>query len=525
MGVLKRNLKPAYIGIALAAFVLTGARAGAVVGDISGTATDRAGTIIVFPKVIADGTRDTIIEITNTMNTDRAAHCAYVPGQGFCSLNTDIVCTPPPARVSGCPVVGEVCIPVPWTEVDFDIVLTAQQPTMWRVSTGRLADPSDPLNGNCEEELVPAPPPAPPVLRQTCPGLDPLDIPPAPGQPFRGQLICYETDSSGFPIAGNALKGEAILETLGFAPPQISQYNSINFEGDSDAVGEDIGDLALKLNSNEFNVCPDTIEFTNYAHLGTDQIANETGALCSGGGRCTGGDNPGAVCSLPAGAECLNGGVCVGPCPVRTEITFVPCTQNFELGVPIPTTVQIRAIDELEGSNSTAFDLNCWANLSLEDIAPGIFSVSRSEFYKTRIFTTPARRCLSGDIFFDPNADPRFFCATDADCGAGGVCGPQPGVLAVIEEFHDFDQSLLGNAAAGTAASNGHMIGQRAGICRNNGATCVDNADCAGGLCREGGGACATDGDCTGGTFDRCDICLIDEIVFAELPPPPPPPP
>jgi hypothetical protein len=515
MGVLKRNLWPAYLGIALAAFVLTGARAGAIVGDISGTATDRAGTIIIFPKVIADGQRDTIIQITNTMNTPRRAHCAYVPGQGFCSTNIDVVCTPPPARISGCPDPGELCLPVPWTEVDFDVALTAQQPTMWRASTGRLADPTDPLTGNCNEVLVPSP--VGDVLRQTCPGLDPLDIPPAPGQPFRGQLICYETDESGFPMAGNALKGEAILESLGVEPPQVSQYNSINIEGDSDAMNENVMDLALKLNSNEFNVCPDVIEFNNYAHLGSDPISLDApNGLCNDGGICTGGNNPGTPCTLSSnGAEC-DGGSCVGPCPVRTEITFVPCTQNFELGVPIPTTVQVRAIDELEASNSTAFELNCWANLSLEDIGPGIFSPNRSDFFKTRIFVSEGRdRCVAGDIFSNPNADPRYLCDTDADCGAGGVCGPAPGVLAVVEEFHEHDASLLNGGVPGTAAANVHMIGQRRGICRVSGNLCSDNGDCGGnGLCRDSGAACTNDGNCNNSELDRCDICLIDEVVF-----------
>lgn len=511
MGVLKRNLMPAYLALALAAFVFTGARAGAIVGDISGTATDRAGTIIMFPKVIADGERDTIIQITNTMNTERRAHCAYVPGQGFCSTSTDVVCNPPPARVSGCPA-GELCLPVPWTEVNFDIILTAQQPTMWRVSTGRLADPTDPLNGNCTELLVTGD-----VLRQSCPGLDPLDIPPAPGQPFRGQLICYETDDSGFPMAGNALKGEAILETLGASPPQVSQYNSINIEGDSDATNEDVGDLALKLNSNEFNVCPDFIEFNNYAHLGSDPIALDApNGLCNTGGICTGGTNPGTTCTLPGGTECLDGGTCVGPCPVRTEVTFVPCTQNFEIGVPIPTTVQVRAIDELEASNSTAFELTCWANLSLEDIGPGIFSPSRSDFYKTRIFVSEGRdRCIAGSIFSDPDADPRYLCNTDADCGTGGVCGPAPGVLAVVEEFHEHDGSLSNGSFPGTAAANVHMIGQRQGVCRINGNPCSDNDDCGGnGLCRDLGGNCTSDSACTNSELDRCDICLIDEVVF-----------
>src|SRR4030095_6083152 len=164
MGVLKRKSWLAHFGVALALVVLSGARAGAVVGQISGTSTDRAGTLMLFPKVIADGTRDTMIQITNTMNTERQAHCIYVNGAGFCSSSLAL-CSPPPARESGCPVPGETC-DVAWQETNFDISLTRQQPTIWRVSTGRVINPSDDENGNCIETVVGN------IQRQSCPGID-----------------------------------------------------------------------------------------------------------------------------------------------------------------------------------------------------------------------------------------------------------------------------------------------------------------------------------------------------------------
>lgn len=523
MGVLKRKSWLAHVVVALALVVLSGARAGAVVGQLSGTSTDRAGTLMLFPKVIADGTRDTMIQITNTMNTERQAHCIYVNGAGFCSVS-QALCSPPPARDSGCPVPGETCDSA-WQETNFDISLTRQQPTIWRVSTGRTVNPADDEDGNCTETIVGG------IPRQSCPGIDPgFDVPP-PAQPFRGELKCHETDSNGgAPMAGNAFKGEAILETLGSIPPQVSEYNSINIEGDSNAVGQNTGDLAFKLNGAEFNVCPDEIEFSNYAHLAQDPIAAAApGGLCDSGGLCSGGSNPGVACTLPAGAECL-GGTCTG-CPVRSEITFIPCTQNFELGVPIPTTVQIRAIDELETSLSAAFTLNCWANLSLEELSPSIFNeFNRGDFLKTRVFTSAGRRCLRGSVFTDPNADPAYLCTTNADCGTGGVCGPQPGVLAVIEEFHDWDGSLAGTAAAGSAAANGHMIGQRSGLCRNNLAIACDSAaDCGdAGFCRISGGACSSDSQCTGSAPgeepDRCDVCIVDEIIVPQISAPGPTP-
>ena len=88
--------------------------------------TEQSASILVFPKVIADGTRDTIIQITNTSNNMRHAHCFYVNG-----ALTNTVAPPGPLNPPLC------------TESDFDIWLTKQQPTHWVVSTGRLDNPLD----------------------------------------------------------------------------------------------------------------------------------------------------------------------------------------------------------------------------------------------------------------------------------------------------------------------------------------------------------------------------------------------
>lgn len=43
--------------------------------------TERSASILVWPKIIANGTRDTIIQITNTSNSMVKAHCFYVNAQ------------------------------------------------------------------------------------------------------------------------------------------------------------------------------------------------------------------------------------------------------------------------------------------------------------------------------------------------------------------------------------------------------------------------------------------------------------
>src|SRR5262245_26632805 len=54
--------------------------------DQADVISDRPGSVVIWPKVIADGTRDTLIALTNTSNLQAFAHCEYIVGTGTCSL-------------------------------------------------------------------------------------------------------------------------------------------------------------------------------------------------------------------------------------------------------------------------------------------------------------------------------------------------------------------------------------------------------------------------------------------------------
>ena len=119
---LKRSPWLSGLGVLLAILVVYGGHARA---DVT---TDRSGSIVLFPKVIADGTLDTIIELTNTGTSTAFAHCFYINASGACSVTTSTACS----LDSECPD-SETCVRQ-CNEIDFDLFLTAQQPTMWRVS-------------------------------------------------------------------------------------------------------------------------------------------------------------------------------------------------------------------------------------------------------------------------------------------------------------------------------------------------------------------------------------------------------
>lgn len=328
------------LGIAVAGLLPLAGVASANVNDVS---TERSGSIIVFPKVVWDGTRDTIIRIANTSNAMVHAHCFYVNA----------------APVNGQP---------QWSETDFDIWLTRQMPTHWVASVGRSFSALSGLtNGNL--------------------GFFPGLIPPV-SEGFIGELKCVQVDESGAPLRANALKGEATLRNLA---GDVSEYNAIAFQGNPDmtftslvcvagtATGascnadEDCGsgglcdlaqpnDLVLDLTANHtgsYSACPDTLLFNHFAELSSDDVISQIGTCDS---VCVAGPTIGTTCTTDS--DCGIGGTC-GSCPVSTELTLVPCQENFEIQQAGTVTVQFLIINEFEQPFSTSTTVNCYMNLPL----------------------------------------------------------------------------------------------------------------------------------------------------------------
>lgn len=146
--------------------------------------TRDAAAVLIFPKVIVDGSWDTTIQLSNNANRPAYAVCHYVNGAAtFPDL--------PPGPDN----------PPLWTEADFPVFLVRQQPTHWVGSRGRT--PSGTLDNRCTGPLDDC----------DATGLDPGRIPPI-GPDFTGELLCVEVDASGAPWSGNALTGHATLTHL-----------------------------------------------------------------------------------------------------------------------------------------------------------------------------------------------------------------------------------------------------------------------------------------------------------------------
>lgn len=284
---------------------------------VAETHSDRAGSILIFPKVVFHDERETIIQMSNTNNMPVFAHCYYVNsapvciGAGDCLSNT---CT------------GR-CEPQ-WQEVDFSIALTKQQPTHWSVGSGRFTNaldpPCDPITPNYDCDGA---------------GIDPGRIPPVTA-PFLGELRCIQVDPSGAPMSGNHLKGEAtILSPDGDA----SAYNAVTILGIPFANN---GDETLCLGGGVSEECPSGAEYEGCAsEILVDHFSE-------------GADAP-----------------LFGPTStVDTELTLVPCAVDFERQQPSRVVVHFNVTNEFEQPLSAITTIECWANFFLREVS-NVFDV------------------------------------------------------------------------------------------------------------------------------------------------------
>lgn len=284
--------------------------------------TEQSAALIVFPKVIADGTWDTVIQVVNQSANPRRARCFYING----ALTL-------PSLPAG------PLNPPQWGVADFDLALTPVQPTHWVASRGR---PSDQTDGTCDLSQ-------PPYCDGA--GLDPGPVPALPPD-FRGELLCIEVDSSGFPVPGNALIGRATLQHL--TSGDVATYNAIGLHGE-DTNNQD---ATLCLGNAGAGACPSGAEYTPCPDTWIlNHLADGTADPLGGAGST-----------------------------VATAITVVPCALDLAGQRPGSTTLQFTLINELEQMFSASTTVTCWANIPLASISRAFTrDTLGSDFVQTRI--------------------------------------------------------------------------------------------------------------------------------------------
>jgi len=347
--------------------------------SLADVTTERGSSILIYPKIVFDSQAlitnryDTLIQISNTSNSLVFAHCFYVNAAPLDPSQPPSVLNPPQ-----------------WIEVDFDITLTKQQPTHWLLSDGRpqtvAPKACDRVNHDCNGA-----------------GFNPGPVPPVP-DPFVGELKCLEVDSAGAPINGNHLKGEATIVNLPPARGDASKYNAVGILGLNTDTNSNNSDTTLCLGGDvtttcptgaEYNACPETVILNHFAENATEPVYDEF---------------------LGAGLS-----------HVRTELTLVPCSEDFENQAPKPVTVQFRITNEFEELFSASTTVTCWGNFHLLDVGR-VFDVSvlGSRFAQTRM-SSPDE---------------------------------QPGFIGVVEEFHNLGHAPM-VVDTTRAALNLHGEGER----------------------------------------------------------------
>jgi hypothetical protein len=294
-----------------------------------------------------------------------------------------------------------------WQVTDFTLWLTKQQPTHWVASAGRPVNPADPFGSSGA-------------------GIDPGAVPPvAPG--FTGELKCVQVDASGTPFGGNNLKGEAvILSSTG----DVSKHNAVAILANPDLAGDSPANQLLlnntPSNDGEYNACANQLYLDHFVDGTPDLVV-----------------------------QSLNPDACTdGQCPIRTYLTLVPCSEDFENQLPSSVTVQFAIVNELEQVFSASTTVECWETTRLADIdAP----TGRCTTGAEAVCTTD-QQCIGLNQGFC-NKNSVFSVGTLGTGSAFTRISPvdlDGGVIGVAEEYHYVD-----NGGSARAAWNLQQTGNR----------------------------------------------------------------
>lgn len=401
-GILRRAVLGGIAGAATAASLVGVARA-----DV---ASDKPGAIIIFPKIIVDSSGvlndgvavDTQIQLVNASNSIIGARCFIVNTTSHCSSDETIPCR---ADLEGSPAtrscpIGDTC-QVGWVENDFDLILTKRQPISWSASAGLPALPCDGITRVCPGS-------------NNLPGAGPSSIPPASSDPFYGEIKCIQADPT------------TLTPSRGLDP---NNGNRGDLFGSATVIRQGEGS---SVDASKYN----GITLSSLSNDGNETLTIGPGAA----GEYSGCPNFLLVDHLFDGAQVQShrvGGAFTQTATVRSDLTFVPCSQDFNDPTNLGgATLQFLTYNEFEQRFSTSTSFSCWREVQLSDIdtRPGPTGNAQS------IFSASVQGTIAGQTRIRPVAG-----ATSAN-----------GVLAILEEFWG---PSIGPEGESSASANVHFVG------------------------------------------------------------------
>ena len=363
--------------------------------------SDKPAAILVWPKIVVDTSAlietrptDTIIQLGNALHNAglKQAHCFYVNANSHCSETAaepgkvcrdasqcplpGSVCTGggsagqpcDPTNVDACPggactALGHANCVAGWSEVDFEVLVTHDQPLAWKASAG-LKRGDFPINdaGVCVGGSSPGrscdPRNSVPTCGTgTCQALDSnagSGIPPVAEDPFIGTLKCIQYDPKSNPPAPdqgqtspanpNELIGTASIEACSSidcdgGAVDVERYNATGVQfkaADNSHPGE------VHLDGVQYQACPSTLILDNIFDNAPDPLSADP-----------------------------------NPATVITDLTLVPCGDDFLRQDPGNATAQFLVFNEFEQRLSTSRSVDCFfeRQLSLIDTSTSLRSI------------------------------------------------------------------------------------------------------------------------------------------------------
>jgi hypothetical protein len=314
-----------------------------ITSSASATSTsDKPAAILIWPKIVVDTApigdgklpTDTVIEIANTDSSEqKQAHCFYINANGHCNAVSDQPGRPCQTN-DDCPSTG-TCVPG-WNEIDFDIMITPDQPLAWRASQG-MKHNDFPLTArgmcaNSNRECDPR------SSIQICDCVEVASnagsgIPPSPEDPFVGSLKCIQFDPHQNPPApdqsssANKLIGSGLIEACSDASctngVDVERYNAVGLRFKNLATDHP-GEIHLDNDAaGQYEACPATLILNHIFDGAVDPLGATTNT-------------------------------------VSTDLTLVPCGDDFVGQEPGSAVAQFLVFNEFESRISTSRKVDCF---------------------------------------------------------------------------------------------------------------------------------------------------------------------
>jgi hypothetical protein len=304
--------------------------------------SDKPAAIVMFPKLLADTSTgvDTLVRLSNTSGTPLTLHCFLVDATPRCANGTG-TCLPN-SNAPQClgSTANAECVDS-WTETDFRLVLTQQQPIGWRISQGMrdCRTTTDPLQPCFQLDGITRIGPG----GQSNVG---SNILPAPHDQFVGYLECIAVDDNDAPVERNDVKGEALI--VRYDPGKavdVDGYNAVGLQA------------ITPVNKSE----P-----TPILCLGGCDPSDPT---CQRNDLCPNGPEYDGCANILILDHFFDGAVDpVTNTSVVTDLTLVPCSQDYLRQSPQKTPVQFLVFNEFEQRFSTSIPVTCFKEIQLSNI-------------------------------------------------------------------------------------------------------------------------------------------------------------